>query len=237
MKSKTNLPLTILAILILSIAGSAQGGKKKLPREAEKKNAAAVMAKTEDEAATSTPVKPGSPELEKVYTDKNFLAACEILAAGGEMFLADSARVSRDGEKYAVTFDVVIEATKTPGQYRQLVYAFDGKEATVYFSGENDRYTAPKTTPGSNAKIIWPPKWWPKPPKSWPGSGGTGTGPIIPGEPWGDWHEVSRECHATVAPACSITLQGAWMKKEERTSTTNAGNKQTRWILIHCGCY
>ncbi len=225
MKRKTNLLLTILAIFILGITASAQGGKKKLPREAEK--LAAAVTKTGDGAVTLTSLKPGSPELEKAYADKNFLDACAILAASGEMFLAGSAQIARDGEKYAITFDVVIEATKTPGQYRQLVYAFDGKESSAYFNEKNEKYVQPKARSGAASKIKWPPVWW-------PGSGGGSTG-VGGGFEWGDWYQVSIDnCHFNFI--CPFIHAGK-MRQEERVSKANSSIKQTRWILISCGCH
>lgn len=235
MRGKTKLTLTILATLVLGSSGGAQSVRRVVPKEAEKRAPPAVSVR--EEALVTKRLERDSTELQKVYDDKKFLDACTVLAASGEMFLADSARVARDGDKFAVTFNVVNEVSQEPGQYKQLVYAFDGKEAITYFNEQNDNYARVKPASGAAGKIKlppWPPKWTPPkwtPPKEWPGSGG-GTIGLGGGPEWDDWHEVSVECH----PSLLCPIYSNKMRQEERASKTSPWIKQTRWILIHCGC-
>ena len=234
MNRKLNLSLTIFAILVFSHQASAQIVQKRSTQEIAKKGLPTKV--TEREAPALTPLRKNSQEYGRIVADKNFLAACEILAADGEMFVAESGQLSRDGEKFAATFNVVNEASKETGAYKQLVYAFDGKEAAVYFNEKNDNFRRTNSTGGggSGAKgLKWPPAWW-------PGSGGGsvgGGGPFGGGgfQSWGDWHEVSTDnCHFSfICPAIHVGK----MRLEQRTSNGSPTLTQTRWVLIHCGCY
>lgn len=234
MKRTTTLVLAIFTVLVFSSLSFAQGGKKKLPREAEK-----IAAIRTAEVVSKRPTR-DSPELKQALADKTFQDACLLLATSGEMFEVDSAQLSTDGEKSEVSFNVVNETTKAPGQYKQLVYSFDGKDAVTYFNGQNEKYVQPRTVSGGASKLQWPPptpKWWPSswPTPPWPGSGG-GTIGLGGGFDCGEWHQVSiDECHFTFIPICS-PLHAGKMKQEERVSTSNPSVKQTRWILLRCGC-
>jgi hypothetical protein len=120
----------------------------------------------------------------------------------------------------------VNEGSGDTGQYRQLVYAFDGKEAKIFFQEKNERYAKSKAVGPGAKKIKFPPDWW-------PGSGGGSTG-LGGGTSWGDWHQVSIDnCHGNFA--CPFVHVGK-MRQEERVSNSNSSIKQTRWILISCGC-
>ena len=131
MKSMTTMALAIFAVTACSSLGLAQRVQQAAP----------LTARTET-AMKEKRLHQGSPELTQVFADKKFLDACEILATSGEMFLVDSAVMSSDGNQSFITFKVVNEGTKEPGQYRQLVYAFDGKDApkALYFNEKNDTY-------------------------------------------------------------------------------------------------
>lgn len=180
-------------------------------------------------AIALTPLDQNSQEYKRIAADKKFLDACEILAADGGMFLVESGQLSKDGEKFSATFNVANELSKSTGEYKQLVYNFDGKESAIYFNEKNDKFM--RTTPSSNQKLTWP-KW---PPSWWPGSGngGISTGGAGIGHSWSEWQEVSRECRPNLnSIACPIHI--GEMRKEQRTS--NTGAVQTRSILIHCGC-
>jgi hypothetical protein len=235
MRRSSNLTLIIVALLFFSYQGLAQVVQKRSTQGAAKKELSTKV--TKEEAVALTPLDKNSREYRQIVADKNFLAACEILAADGEMFVAESGQLSRDGEKFAATFNVVNEASQSTGAYRQLVYAFDGKESIAYFTERNENFTRPKSAVGGSAKkLSWPPSWW-------PGSGGgtisvgggvkTGGGGVF--QSWGDWHEVSIDnCHFTFScPAINVGK----MRQEQRTSNGSPTMTQTRWILIHCGCY
>jgi hypothetical protein len=238
MSRTSKLTLTIVALSVLSQMGLAQVVQKRPTQEAPRKELPTKL--TKQDAAASTPLDKGSREYRQIVADKKFMAACEILAADGEMFLAESGKLSRDGEKFAASFAVVNEAGNSPGAYRELVYAFDGKEAAVYFDGKNENFTPSKPAGGSTKKIKWPPSWW-------PGSGGVtigssgpfSGGPFSGGSPfsqsWGDWHEVGVD-NCNFSFACPAIHYGK-MRLEERSSNGSPKWTQTRWILIHCGCY
>src|ERR1044072_9165441 len=130
MRSRTKLTLTIFTILILGGLGMAQSVQRNAPTEVKKK----ASLKTTERATEIRRLERSIPELQKIYEDRKFLDACTVLATSGEMFWSDVAQIARDGEKFAVTFNVVNEVTKEPGQYKQLVYAFDGKNSLVYFN-------------------------------------------------------------------------------------------------------
>lgn len=244
MRRSTNLMLTILAMLVLSNSGAAQSVQKKVSREVGKTGPSPVSVKSEaaastrDGAVVSKRLERGSPELEQVFADKKFLDACTTLVTSGEMFLIESGQIAKDGAAFAVTFSVVDEVTKEPGQYKQLVYAFDGKDAFAYFVDQNPNYRPVKSTSGAASKIklpAWPPTWTPPkwtPPSWWPGSGGGSVG-AGGGFEWSDWQQVSVECHPNLI--CPFIHQGR-MRQEERASKSNPTIKQSRWILINCGC-
>src|SRR5258706_15672774 len=162
MLPKFNLILTMFALLLPCQAGAAQGVRKSAPLEIDKRGK--TEAGPRSEKMVSRRVERGRPEMGRAFGDKKFLAACEVLLGSGEMFLAESAQFSTDGEKSSLTFNVVNEASREPGQYRQLVYAFDGKESIAYFYQQNENYRASKPAGGGNAKLQlppWPPKWTP----------------------------------------------------------------------------
>jgi hypothetical protein len=234
MKRTATLILMFFTVVVFSGLSFAQGGKKKLPREAEK------IAAVRTAAVVSKRLSRDSPEVKQALADKKFQDAGLLLATSGEMFEIDSAQLSTDGEKSEVSFNVVDETTKAPGQYRQLVYSFDGKDAVIYFGEQNERYVQRRLVSGGANKLQWPPptpQWWPSswPTPPWPGSGG-GTIGFGGGFNWGDWHEVSiDECHFTFVPICS-PLHAGKMRQEERVSKSNPSVKQTRWILLRCGC-
>jgi hypothetical protein len=215
MKRMITMALAIFAVAACSSLGLAQRIQQAAP----------LTARTET-AMREKRLHQGSPELTQVFADQKFLDACAILATSGEMFLVDSAVQSSDGKQSFITFTVVTEGTKEPGQYKQLVYEFDGKDRVVYFNDRNDRYQKLKSTPTSTSKMKWPPSWW-------PGSGGGSTG-LGGGFDWEDWHQVSIDnCHANFA--CPFVHVGK-MRQEERASKANPAIKQTRWILVSCGC-
>jgi hypothetical protein len=228
MRGKTNLILTLLAVVAFGGLGLAQQTERKLHREAERVPVAFVAKRATRD----------SREVQAALADKKFLDACEILFTSGEMFLVDSAQVSTAGAQFVVTFNVVNEVTKEPGQYKQLVYEFDGKDSATAFNQENRSYRKPNLA-GNTSKIKWPPP----PPPWWPGSGGNtigGSGPIFGGGTisggfqWDDWHQVAVDnCHVTFF--CPMFHTGK-MKQEERASKANPSIKQTRWLLISCGC-
>jgi hypothetical protein len=237
MSRTSNLTPAIVALLVISRLGTAQVVQKRPTQEAPRIAPATKV--TRQEAAASTPLDTGSREYRQIVADRKFLAACEILAADGEKFVAESGRLSRDGEKFTALFNVVNEATNSTGAYRQLVYAFDGKEATVYFDGKNENFTPPKPTGGSAKKIKWPPAWWPGSGGVTVGSSGSSGGPFSGGGPfsqsWGDWHEVTVD-NCNFSFACPAIHYGK-MRLEERSSNGSPKWTQTRWIIIHCGCY
>lgn len=224
MNRKLNIILTIFATLVFSYMGLAQIVQKKSTQQTTKKGLPIKI--TEQEAVTSTPLRTNSQEYRRIAEDKKFLAACEILAADGGMFVAESGQLLRNKEKFAVTFNVVNEAGKSTEEYKQLVYAFDGKEATVYFNEKNDNFTPVESTGGSTQKLKWPPSWW-------IGSGGgSSSGGLF--QSWGEWREVEIDnCHFSFV--CPVIHAGK-MRREERISKSNPNNKQNRWILIRCGC-
>jgi hypothetical protein len=236
----------MFAVLALNTLCAAQRVPTIAPKETDKRGPSAPVKASEATALTkegpiaTTRLERGSPEMERAFADRKFLEACTTLVTDKEMFLIDSAQIARDKESFAITFKVVNEVTQEPGQYRQLVYAFDGKEALVYFSDENSGHIKVKTAAGSNIKIKlppWPPKWTPpkwNPPDWWPGSGGvTGWGGDID---WGDWKEISVECHASLlCPTFPFAHMGI-MRQQVRASKSNPVIQETRWILVHCGC-
>lgn len=235
---KFNLILTMLGLLLLCQAGAAQGVQKSVPKEIDKRGA--TEARQRSDKVVSRRVERGSPEMERAFGDKKFLTACEVLLASGEMFLAETAQFSTVGKKSSLTFDVVNEASREPGQYRQLVYAFDGKESIAYFYQQNENYRPSKPAAGGNAKLQlppWPPKWTPpklNPPSWWPSSGGGSANPS--GTNWGDWKEVSTECHWTaLCPLIGLSVLGK-MRQEKRVSTSNSNVSEIRWVLVNCIC-
>jgi hypothetical protein len=236
---KLNLILTMLALLLACQAGAAQGVQKRVPMEINKRGA--TEARPRSEKVVSRGVERCSPEMERAFGDEKFLAASEVLLASGEMFLAESAQLSTVGEKSSLTFDVVNEASREPGQYRQLVYAFDGKESIAYFYQQNENYRPSQPAVGGNAKLqlpSWPPKWTPpklNPPSWWPGSGGGNFNPGV--TDYGDWKEVSTECHwTTLCPLIGLNVFGK-MRQERRVSQSNPNaTPETRWVLVNCVC-
>ena len=224
MNSKIHVTLIMLAAVLTLNVGMAQTAPSVSTKPAAKTQSAQTAAK--NEAVISRPLSKASPELKRAYGDKKFLAACEILAADGEMFLADTARISRTGEKFSITFKVVTEKNQAVGEYKQLVYSFDGKASSVSFNEKNDKYAPVFSPSAKNLKLKWPPAWW-------PGSG-TGTIGIGGGTSWGEWQPKSIDnCHFNFP--CSPFHVGK-MREEERISNSNTSVKQTRWILIYCGC-
>jgi len=223
-----NRKLTLIAtafVISVSRVGAAEPAQKKSDQEPKRTSSESATGET---IKTQRPDK-NSPELRRVYRDAKFLQACATLAADGEMFVADSAQLSKDKEKFAVTFDVVNEANKSTGEFKQLVYAFDGKEATVFFNKKNDKFTRTKPKGGGAQTLKWPPKWW-------PGSGAGNIGLGCGGSGWGDWYEVTIDnCHFTFI-SC-LGLHAGKMRGEERICNGNPSVKQTRWILIHCACW
>ena len=238
MKRKDHLILTTLALLLLCQSGAAQGVPERVPREIDKRRA--TEARPRSEKVVSRRVERGSPEVERAFGDRKFLDACEVLLASGEMFLVESAQFSTDGEQSALTFDVVNEASGEPGQYRQLVYAFNGKESIVYFYQQNENYKPSEPAAGGNAKLQlppWPPKWTPpklNPPSWWPGSGGVNINPGV--TDWGDWKEVSTGCHWTaLCPLIGLNVFGK-MRQERRASKSNPNVTEDRWVVLNCVC-
>jgi hypothetical protein len=237
MSRKAKLTLTVVALMFVGQTGFARVVQKRPIQEAPRRELSSKV--TKQEAVTSTRLDKNSREYNRVVADAKFLAACEILAADGEMFLDDSGKLSRDGEKFVATFSVVNEASKSPSEYKQLVYAFDGKESTVYFDGKNENFTPTKPNGGGNKKIKWPPAWWPGSGGATIGSSPGGTNPFGSGgvfsQSWGDWHEAGVEtCNFSFA--CPMTLHYGKMRLEERSSNGSPKWTQSRWILIRCGC-
>jgi hypothetical protein len=233
MKRNLNLFLIIFAAMAFAISGFAQTTKKPT-REVVKidKPSLDVTTGEKKETVISKRIERGSRELQRVYADKIFLNACEVLLMDGEMFLEETAQLLTDGDSFSVTFNVVNETTRTAGQYKQLVYSFDGKEASVYFNEKNDKPSNAKMGGGGGIKIKLP-DWWPG---SGSGGGvtfGGGSGGTS-GNGWGEWQGVSIDnCHANLV--CPMIHMGK-MREEERYFSGNKLIKQTRWILIKCGC-
>jgi hypothetical protein len=216
------LTLTIFAPLLLISLATAQPAQR--PSETVKKDLAVRAAPAEATAAKRVDKK--SREYAQMVADKNFLAACEVVLADGEKLVPDSGQISQEGPAFTITHSVVNEGSGDTGQYRQLVYAFDGKEAKIFFQEKNERYAKSKAVGPGAKKIKFPPDWW-------PGSGGGSTG-LGGGTSWSDWHQVSIDnCHANFF--CPVFHMGK-MRQEERVSNSNSSIKQTRWILISCGC-
>jgi len=219
MNHKFNFIVVIIAFFLFSAVGMAQT----VPKPTVK---ATTQTSPKSETLTSRPIDKRSPELRRAFADKKFLDACEILAIDGEMFLADTARISTDGKRFSITFSVVNERNRSGGRYKQLVYSFDGKESGVTFKEKNDKYVPVKTSGDvKNLKLKWPPDWFPSRSGGTLGSGG--------GFSWGPWTEVKVECRFDFfCPGQHI----AKMRLQERSSISNPHIKQTRWILFHCYC-
>lgn len=223
MHRKPLLALTIFAPLLFSSLATAQVTQRPNRQEGVTREVAV-------RAAEATPAKrldKKSREYAQMVADKTFLDACEVVLADGERVVSDSGQISQAGSAFTITLNVTDDATGATGEYRQLVYSFDGKDAKVFFNEKNERYTKQKTAVGSGVKKIkFPPDWW-------PGSGGGSTG-LGGGSSWSDWHQVSIDnCHANFF--CPFIHMGK-MRQEERVSNLNSSIKQTRWILLSCGC-
>jgi hypothetical protein len=190
-----------------------------------------IVPVTEGTKAVSQHLERTAPDLQAVYADEKFLAACEILAADGEMFLESSAVQDEVDGASQITFDVVNEETQAPGVYPKLVYARSGDETLVYFDGTTmDDGTIPKSGAFNGEGAKWPPRWWPG---GGGGSGGGGGGGGICWN-WGGWQFVAQYCDFRFF--CFFRWQRALYQDQKRVCNTNPSNVQTRTIKISCGC-
>lgn len=171
-----------------------------------------------------------SAEYQAVVRNIQFLGACEVLTADGEMIDSNSAVYMAKNGSYEVSFAVVNEVTGKPGVYQKLVYASNDGNTFVYFDDKNPSDTS---VTGSQ-KLQWPPKWW-------PGGGGSGSGGGSGGGSgsgfcwqWTAWSAISYNCSYSFS--CFFNNQKAKFKVEQRTCRTNPSNIQTRTVKMHCGC-
>jgi hypothetical protein len=193
---------------------------------------AACQKNTGDDGSASTTGKldKTSAEYQRVVKDPQFLGACEVMTADGEMFDENSAIYARKNGGYEISFAVINETTLKPGHFQKLVYANDGLNTVVYFDDKNPSDTS---VTGSQ-KLQWPPKWW-------PGGGGSGSGGGSGGGygsgfcwQWTSWSIISYNCSYSFS--CFFNNQKAKFKVEQRTCRTNPSNVQTRTVKLHCGC-
>ncbi len=222
MKKNLSLLGLVLVLLVFNKSGLAQ-----LKTEAESKQ------------TTSVKLEANSSELKSVFENKSFVEALKVLVASGEKLDIKTAKkttfVNKTNEKaeksmnkqYEITFDVLTEDGKSFGEYKRMVYAFEGNNTFIYFDEPNSETI-------DLASMTLTGKWIEELPLS------VKQKDKLKAEKaaasfcfkWNGWQTTSIECDYNYF--CAFTNQRARYLNEKRTCKTNSNHVQTRRVKIKC---
>ncbi len=204
----------------------------------------AAQSKTETELRQTTSVKleMNSPEIKSIFGNKSFFETLKILVANGEKLDIKTAKkttfVNKPTERkekisnkqYEISFDVLTEDGKAFGEYKKLVYLFDGKNTVIYFDEQNSE-------PIEFTTMILTEKWIDELPLS------KKQKDKLKDErtdksfcfKWNSWQTI-RSNYCDYNYFCVGKNQRATYRDEKRTCKKNSNHSQTRKVKLNCGC-